>query len=101
MEKVRFGLIGMGTWGNVHAETYSTYHRASLAAVPGTQNPSGLAAMALVEFEFHHFREALALARQAHDIDPRNTAAFATVGDAQLTSEYSEATGPDIAWSSR
>jgi predicted dehydrogenase len=33
MEKVRFGLIGTGTWGNVHAETYSTYHRASLAAV--------------------------------------------------------------------
>ena len=33
MERVRFGLIGTGTWGNVHAETYSTYHRASLAAV--------------------------------------------------------------------
>ncbi len=33
MEKVRFGLIGTGTWGNVHAETYSTHHRASLAAV--------------------------------------------------------------------
>jgi predicted dehydrogenase len=33
MDKVRFGLIGTGTWGNVHAETYSTHHRASLAAV--------------------------------------------------------------------
>jgi hypothetical protein len=33
MEKVRFGLIGTGTWGNVHAETYSTYYRCSLAAV--------------------------------------------------------------------
>ena len=33
MEKVRFGLIGVGTWGNVHAETYSTHHRATLAAV--------------------------------------------------------------------
>jgi predicted dehydrogenase len=33
MEKVRFGLIGTGTWGNVHAETYSTYYWASLAAV--------------------------------------------------------------------
>jgi len=33
MEKVRFGLIGSGTWGNVHAETYSTYYRTSLAAV--------------------------------------------------------------------
>jgi predicted dehydrogenase len=33
MEKVRFGLIGVGTWGNVHAETYSTYNRASLTAV--------------------------------------------------------------------
>ena len=58
--------------------------RASLAAVPAAQNPSGLAAMALVEFEFHHFREALALAQQAFAIDPRNTAALATAGDAQL-----------------
>jgi len=33
MEKVRCGVIGTGTWGNVHAETYSTHHRASLAAV--------------------------------------------------------------------
>ena len=33
MEKVRFGLIGAGIWGNVHAETYSTYHRAWLTAV--------------------------------------------------------------------
>jgi predicted dehydrogenase len=33
MDKVRFGLIGTGTWGNVHAETYSSHHRASLAAV--------------------------------------------------------------------
>ena len=33
MEKVGFGLIGAGIWGNVHAETYSTYHRASLTAV--------------------------------------------------------------------
>jgi NAD(P)-dependent dehydrogenase (short-subunit alcohol dehydrogenase family) len=31
MEKVGFGLIGTGTWGNVHAETYTTYYRASLA----------------------------------------------------------------------
>src|SRR5450432_425960 len=34
--------------------------RASLAAVPAAQNPSGLAMQALVEFEFHHFKEALA-----------------------------------------
>jgi len=33
METVRFGLIGTGTWGNVHAEVYATHHRASLAAV--------------------------------------------------------------------
>src|SRR5689334_19466807 len=33
MDQVRFGIIGAGTWGNVHAETYSTYHRASLIAV--------------------------------------------------------------------
>ena len=57
---------------------------ASLAAVPAAQNPSGLGALALVEFEFHHFREALALAQQAHGIDPRDTAALAVAGDAQL-----------------
>ena len=58
--------------------------RASLAAVPAEQNPAGLAALALVQFEFHRFREALALAQQAHTIDPRNTSALATAGDAQL-----------------
>lgn len=66
--------------------------RASLDAVPAAQNPSGLGALALVEFEFHHFREALALAQQAHAIDPRNTAALATAGDAQLElGNYTEA----------
>jgi tetratricopeptide (TPR) repeat protein len=65
---------------------------ASLAAVPVAQNPSGLGALALVEFEFHHFREALALAQQAHAIDPRNTAALAIAGDAQLElGNYAEA----------
>jgi predicted dehydrogenase len=33
MERVRFGLIGTGTWGKVHAETYTAYPRACLAAV--------------------------------------------------------------------
>jgi predicted dehydrogenase len=33
METVKFGLIGLGTWGTVHADTYSTYPRACLAAV--------------------------------------------------------------------
>ena len=66
--------------------------RASLAAVPARQNPSGLAALALVEFEFHHFREALALAQQSYAIDPHNHGALATAGDAQLElGEYGEA----------
>src|SRR5712671_5603556 len=66
--------------------------RASLAAVPAAQNPSGLAALALVEFEFHHFRESLALAQQACGIDPRNDGALATAGDAQLDlGNYAEA----------
>jgi len=66
--------------------------RASLAAVPAAQNPSGLAALALVEFEFHHFRESLALAQQAYGIDPRNDGALATAGDAQLElGNYAEA----------
>jgi predicted dehydrogenase len=33
MEKVRVGLIGTGTWGNIHAQTYTEYSRAALAAV--------------------------------------------------------------------
>jgi predicted dehydrogenase len=33
MDRVRFGIIGTGTWGLVHAETYANYYRASLAAV--------------------------------------------------------------------
>src|SRR5438093_13373578 len=32
--------------------------RASLAAVPAAQNPGGVAALAVAEFESHHFREA-------------------------------------------
>src|SRR5262249_20014044 len=47
---------------------------------------------ALVEFELHHFREALALAQQAYAIDQRNAAALATAGDAQLElGNYDEA----------
>lgn len=66
--------------------------RSSLDAVPGPQNPGGLAALAVVELELHHFREALALARQAHSIDPQNTGALATVGDAELElGDYAEA----------
>src|SRR5262245_17612216 len=58
--------------------------RASLAAVPAAQNPGGVVALAVAEFESHHFREALALAQQAYATDPRNTSALATAGDAQL-----------------
>ena len=66
--------------------------RSSLAAVSAAQNPNGLAALAVAEFESHHFREALALARQAYGIDPRNTGALATVGDAELElGDYGEA----------
>jgi hypothetical protein len=25
LEKVRVGLIGTGTWGNIHAQTYTEY----------------------------------------------------------------------------
>ena len=33
MQKVRFGVVGVGGWGQVHTEVYSTHHLASLAAV--------------------------------------------------------------------
>jgi predicted dehydrogenase len=33
VERVKLGLIGTGTWGKVHAETYTSYPRACLAAV--------------------------------------------------------------------
>jgi len=65
---------------------------ASLVAVAPAQNPSGLAALALVEFESHHFREALALAQQSYAIDAHNNGALATAGDAQLElGNYAEA----------
>ena len=66
--------------------------RASVAAVPAAQNPSGLAMVALVEFERHHFQEALALAQRCRAIDPSNNGALATAGDAQLElGNYDEA----------
>lgn len=66
--------------------------RASLAAVSAEQNPGGLAALAIAEFESHHFAEALELARRAYRIDPRNLSALATAGDAQLElGDYREA----------
>ncbi len=70
----------------------TTEARASLAAVPATQNAGGLTALAIAEFESHHFSEALRLAQRACDIDPRNTSALATVGDAHLElGNYTEA----------
>ena len=66
--------------------------RASLKAVPAAQNVGGLSVLAVAEFESHHFREALALARQAYAIDPRDTGALATTGDAELElGNYAEA----------
>jgi tetratricopeptide (TPR) repeat protein len=66
--------------------------RDSLKAVPAAQNPGGLSALAVAEFESHHFREAFSLARQAYSIDPRDTGALATTGDAELElGNYTEA----------
>lgn len=58
--------------------------RASLAAIPGPRNAAGLTALAVSEFESHHFREALSLAEQARSIDASLSLALATAGDAQL-----------------
>ena len=33
MKKIRFGIVGAGLWGRVHAEIYSTHHQVELAAV--------------------------------------------------------------------
>lgn len=66
----------------------------SLEAVPPAQNPGGLTALALAEFESHHFREALDLARRTRTIDPVNSGALAIMGDAELElGNYSEAAG--------
>ena len=65
---------------------------ASVRATPSSQNASGVAALAVVEFEAHHFLQALTLANQACATDPRNSSALATAGDAQLElGNYSEA----------
>jgi tetratricopeptide (TPR) repeat protein len=66
--------------------------RASLASAPEDRNPGGLATLARVEFESHHFAEALAMAQRAYRIDPRNLSALALTGDAQLElGDYPEA----------
>lgn len=66
--------------------------RASLSAVPASQNPGGLVNFAVAEFESHHFREALALAQQARAIDSQNSGALATMGDAELEiGDYTQA----------
>jgi tetratricopeptide (TPR) repeat protein len=66
--------------------------QASLATLPGEQNPGGVAVMAVAEFESHHFREALALAQQVCANDPGNVGALCTAADAQLElGNYTEA----------
>jgi len=66
--------------------------RASLDSVPEDRNPGGLTALALTEFESHHFSQALGMARRAYRIDPRNLSALAIAGDAQLElGDYPEA----------
>lgn len=62
--------------------------RASLQALPGQRNPSGMAALAVARYESHQFAEALTLARQAHALDPRDGLALVTVGDAQFELGY-------------
>lgn len=57
---------------------------ASLAAVPMQRNPAGASALAAVRYESHRFREALALARQTLQVDPRNLLAAVTAADAEF-----------------
>ena len=33
MDKVRFGILGLGSWGRVHAEVYSTHPASLLTAL--------------------------------------------------------------------
>lgn len=58
--------------------------RASLKALPAASNPAALEALAIAEFESHHFSDALSLGQQAYAIDPCNLGALATEGDAEL-----------------
>jgi tetratricopeptide (TPR) repeat protein len=75
----------MRTTGDMHyLELADRTARASLAAGPEKRNPGGLAARALVEFEQHHFKEAVAFGERAISIDPGNRAALGTIGDAEL-----------------
>lgn len=57
--------------------------RASLNAVPEKRNPAALTLLAAVMHESHRFKEALALATRAHEIDPDDLAAALAIGDAQ------------------
>jgi len=66
--------------------------RASLDSVPGSRNAGGLTALAVVEYESHHFAKARDLAREAYGTDHRNTLARTTEGDALLEmGEYDQA----------
>ena len=72
------------TGGLQYLDLASNSARASLAAMPAGQNTGGLTALAQVEYALHHFAEAIQLARQASQGDPRNTSASFIAGDAYL-----------------
>ncbi len=38
MDKLKFALIGAGTWGNAHAEIYSSHHLSEMVAVCDVSN---------------------------------------------------------------
>ena len=56
----------------------------SLASIPAERNASGLAMLALVEYESHRFAEAAELARQVLALDEQNATALSIAADAAL-----------------
>lgn len=61
MERVGIGLIGAGTWGNVHAQTYADYHRSALTAVcdQNYERAHKMAALYGVEHVYTDYRDML------------------------------------------
>jgi len=61
VERVSVGLIGTGTWGNIHAQTYTEYHRATLAAVcdPNEERARKMAGQYGVEHVYTDYRSML------------------------------------------
>jgi tetratricopeptide (TPR) repeat protein len=86
LNRLAFAYIEeMRKTGDLHyLELADQTSQASLDAGTKDRNPGGFAVRSLVEFEQHHFKEAIDFGQRAIAIDPGNRSALGTIGDAYL-----------------